>query len=444
MSSDCFCPDYLRSRQVQTACFEEYYRPIGSAVGWGCPAVLILLVSSSAPAQEALRDSLTGEAAAEARQIHLESLPYTVKSGDFRLLATPWFGVNWNGNVNISKTDPQSDVILEPGLNLVASYPITQNNLLSLNVGVGYQKYIEHNQYSTWYLQSGTELSFDIYVKDFWINLHDRISYVQDTSQQPELSGTATYATIDNTVGASGTWDLNELTLSTGYDHENVIANGQQFAQENRGTEMLFARGGWKIYPGVTPGIEGTAAFTAYQEPILNNNNNYSLGAYIDWQPGKAFDAQLRGGYTIYRFQQTSQTVQTSNQNTWYVDLNITHQITDAINYSLDGGHELQLGITSDLNEDWYVRLPVRWNIVKNLNLSTSLSYQHGTEGVGNVVGNTVETYDWFGAEVDANIAVMKRLSVGLSYRLTLRSSDVPTDEYTQNSVGITFTYVTP
>ena len=74
---------------------------------------------------------------------------------------------------------------------------------------------------------SGTELSFDIYVKDFWFNLHDRAQYVQDTSQQPALSGTANYATINNTAGLSATWDLNQGTLSAGYDHKNVISTSE-------------------------------------------------------------------------------------------------------------------------------------------------------------------------------------------------------------------------
>ena len=79
----------------------------GSAVGCGCLVAFISLASLPALAQEALRDSLAGDAAAEARKIQLESLPYTIKSGDFRLLVVPSLGLDWNDNVNISKTDPE-------------------------------------------------------------------------------------------------------------------------------------------------------------------------------------------------------------------------------------------------------------------------------------------------------------------------------------------------
>jgi hypothetical protein len=403
-----------------------------------------LLAASPAPAQEALRDSLAGDAAAEARKIQMESLPYTFKSGDFKLLVVPSLGLSWNDNVNISKTNAQQDFILSPLVQLTASYPITQNNVLSLNVGVGYEKYFDHDEYSTWLLQSGTELSFDIYVKDFWINLHDRVNYVQDTATQPALSGTANYATLNNTAGLSVTWDLYKLTLSAGYDHQNITSpTPQQYESQDGSTEMVYARAGLLLYPGVTTGIEGTGSFTTYDQMVLNNNNSYSAGVYADWQPGKAFRVQPRFGYTIFDFQQTSTNIQTSNLNSWYADLNVTHQVTDAIGYTLDAGHEVQTAIQSDAMEDWYVRPSIHWNIIKNVNLNTSLSYEHGNQGQGNVQNNLVETFDWLSAEVGASYSILKKLSLGLNYRLTLRSSNIPTDEYTQNMITLSLTYLT-
>ncbi len=404
-------------------------------------AALMLLAARLATAQEALRTSLAGEAAAEARQLQLQSLPYTVKSGDFKLLVVPSLGLDWNDNINISKTNAQPDFILRPQVQLDASYPITRNNMLSLNVGAGYEQYLEHDQYSTWFLQSGTELSFDIYVKDFWFNLHDRAQYVQDTSQQPALSGTANYATINNTAGLSATWDLNQGTLSAGYDHKNVISTSEQYNSQDSAAEMVFARAGLDVYSGVTIGIEGTGAYTTYAQTVLNNNNAYSAGLYADWELGKYFHIQPRGGYTIIQFQHTSQSIQTSDLNSWYADLNLTHKATDAIDYAFDAGREVQAGIQSDVIEDWYVRPSLRWNVNQNLNLHASFSYEHGQQGAGNVTGNLTETYDWYGTEVGASYPILKKVSLGLNYRLTLRSSNIATDEYTQNLVSLTLTY---
>ena len=444
MSSAFLFSQRFRDRTSQTGSSRGRYQLHAGATGCGCLIALILLAASPAFAQEALRDSLAGDAAAEARKTQMESLPYTFKSGDFKLLIVPSLGLDWNDNVNIVKTNALQDFILSPRVQLTASYPITQNNVLSLNAGVGYDKYLEHDQYTTWYLQSGTELSFDIYVKDFWFNVHDRVNYVQDTSQQPVLSGTAAYATLNNTAGLSVTWDLNKLTLSAGYDHENVISpTSQQYESQDGATEMVFARAGLEVYPGVTAGVEGTGSFTTYDQMVLNNNSSYSAGVYADWWPGKAFRVQPRIGYTIFQFQQTSTNIQTSGLNSWYADLNITHQITDAIGYTLDAGHEVQTGIQSDAVEDWYVRPAIHWDIIKNVNLNTSLSYEHGKQGAGNVAGNLTETFDWLGGDVGVSYSILKKLSVGLDYRLTLRSSTIANDEYTQNMITLSLTYLT-
>ena len=151
----------------------------------------------------------------------------------------------------------------------------------------------------------------------------------------------------------------------------------------------------------------------------------------------------MAGALSPSTFLLTNQPVQTSDLNSWYADLNITHQITDAIGYTLDAGHEVQTGIQSDAIEDWYVRPAVHWSIIKNVNLNTSFSYEHGKQGAGNVAGNLTETFDWLGANVGASYSIMKKLSLGLNYRLTLRSSTSVNNEYTQNVLSLSLTYLT-
>ena len=66
-----------------------------------------------------------------------------------------------------------------------------------------------------------------------------------------------------------------------------------------------------------------------------------------------------------------------------------------------------------------------------------------GNRALGNVAGNLTETFDWLGADVGASYSILKKLSLGLNYRLTLRSSNIANDEYTQNFVSLSLTYQT-
>jgi hypothetical protein len=417
----------------------------------------MLLAAGLASAQDSLRNSLAGDAAAEAQRQQIGSQLYTFKTGDFRLLAVPSLEMDYNDNVNISKTSPQSDFILMPLLQLTGSYPVTGHNLLTFSAGMGYDEYLEHGRYSAFRLDSDSLLSFDMYIKDFWINFHDRFSSVEDPGAEASVAGTARYGTLNNAAGLSITWDLEDVVLTLGYDHANSLATSGQFSYLNRSSELPLARAGFRFNPQLTAGLEGSASYTTYDQAVLNNNQSYSAGLYADWNPGLNLHVQPRAGYTIYQFKHTSQSIpdyylfpyipptspsiQTSDLNTWYADLTVSHQATKAASYAFSGGHEIRLGIQSDAVEDWYFRPNITWTIIQDLGLNTSLFYEHGTQGAGNVMGNLAETYDWYGGALMLSYPLMKKLLLSLNYRLTLRSSNIPDRDYAQNIVGIKLSY---
>ena len=404
-------------------------------------AALMLLAARPATAQEALRSSLAGDAAAEARNLQLQSQPYTVKSGDFRLLVTPSLELDWNDNIGLSRDNTEADFILRPLVALNASYPIGAYNQLNLSVAVGYDEYLEHAAYSQWRLNSGSELSFDVYIKDFWINFHDRFQYSQDPAQEAAVAGTGRYGTFQNTAGLSGTWDLEDVTLTLGYDHQNTRSLSSQFNQMNNSSEMVVARAGLLVHPRVTVGVEGTASFTTYDQAVLNDNQQYSAGIYGDWRPGSYFSVQPRVGYTIFESGQTSASVKGGNLASWYANLTLAHQVTDFLSYSLSAGHEIRPGIQSDAIEDSYIRPSVDWKVIKDVTLQTSLSYEHGAEGGGQQASLLEKNYDQYGGGLNLSYSPMKKVRISLNYRLTLRSSNVASREYTQNLVGLQITY---
>lgn len=409
-----------------------------------CLAASVLLSPRPAPAQEAIRNEQSTEAAAMQPRLHPDATPYTVKSGDFRLLATPSLALNWNDNVRLSHDNPEDDLILLPTMALVASYPLTQRNLLQLNVAFGYQKYVQHDDLSTWYVQSGSALSFDVAFGDFLVNLHDQFSYVQDAAQQAAIANTGSYGLLNNTAGALATWNLNQVTLSLGYDHQLVKSTASQFEQQDHTSELVTTRAGLRVHPTVTTGVEGTASLTTYNQLFLNDNNSYSGGVYADWQPDTSFHLEARGGYSTFIFQHNSPFVQTSDLNSWYVGLTATHQISQGVSYTLSAGHDISLGIQADAIEEWYFTPTINWSIIRNWTFTTGLSYQHGDQGLGNQGGNLTETFDWLGATMSVSHAITSRINAALNYRFTVRGSSIAMREYTQNLVGLQLTYVMP
>jgi hypothetical protein len=432
----------IRRRGTRPICYPG--SRLSSAFGVGCCHWIVISVfwpGASVSAQEALRSSMAGDAAAEAERVQFQSMAYTIKSGDFILQVTPSLEVDWNDNVNLTKTDPESDFILSPHLVLDAHYPIGMRNELLLSVDAGYNKYFNHDELSAWYLSSGSQLSFNVYIKDLLINLHDRFQYIQDPAQNAAVSGTGSYGTYENTAGLSGTWNLEDVILTLGYDHQNTESLASQFNDVNSSSEMATAQAGLKLLPKLTVGVEGSASFMSYEEALLNDNQEYSIGVYGQWQPDSFLSVKPRLGYTVFDSSQTSTSIKAGNLTSWYADLSLTHQVTKFLTYSLSIGHEIQPGIESDAIEDSYIRPNLTWNIINGVVLNTSLFYEHGSEGGGQQASLLESNFDWYGGQLSLSYSPMKRLHVSLNYRLTLRSSDAALDEYTQNMVGLQIAY---
>jgi hypothetical protein len=415
-----------------------------------CLGFLALVIPGTGAAQEALQNLQAGRNAAASRDKQLQSSDYTVKSGDFRLLLAPSVGLEWNDNVNLSKTNQTEDVILTPAVGITSSYQLTQRNLLFLDITIGYDQYLIHPSWSTMDLNSasGTGLSFDVGVKDVNLNFHDWMRYMQDSSQNPQVANTADYGTFKNTAGLAASWDMNQIELSAGYDHQNVISTSSQFDNNTHASEMFFLRPSLQIHPQVTVGLEATAAFTTYDQNSktnMNDNDAYTLGGFVEIRPSSALRIQTRGGFSTYQFNTSSDTnnnpMATADANSWYASVDVNHQIRESLAYGFNAGHAVQLGTQSDLTETWYARPNITWQIMKDLTSTTSLFYEHGKEGIQDIRGNVKETYDWYGGELSLRHPLTKHFSLEMNYRLTLRSSDSSDSGYTQNLVGLRLTY---
>jgi hypothetical protein len=79
--------------------------------------------------------------------------------------------------------------------------------------------------------------------------------------------------------------------------------------------------------------------------------------------------------------------------------------------------------------------------LVKNLTFNTGLSYENGTQGGTTATTTVEENYDWLSGNLGLSHPITKRLIAGLNYRFTIRSSNLPSRDYTQNVVGLRVTY---
>ncbi len=417
-----------------------------------CLALILpsLLIASAIFAQDAIRPSLAGEAAAEARRQSLDRIPYNMLIGPVRFRFSATMGVEYNDNINISETNEQEDFIFRPQVNLDALWPITQLNTLRFDIGLGYAFYADHSENNTngILLAPGSQIAFDVFVSDFRINFHDRFSLEQDPIGEPELSGVSDYGRFQNTAGVSVLWDLNKAVVTVGYDHYNFVATNDDFDYLDRNAESLTASVSVAATSTTGVGVEGSYVFNSYDQDVLNDSDTFSGGAFVETQLTNYLKLRVAGGYQNISFDSDTVTLGFANGGVaffndsrtlddYYVNALLSHRINNAITHRLSVGHESQLGVNSNYITLNYVRHTATWNLINHTLLSTEFFFEDANDS-GGFVDEHLQRY---GGAFTVGYQLTKHVTLGARYQYTRKDSDVPFRDYTQNRVSIDGTY---
>jgi hypothetical protein len=405
------------------------------------PLCLIALLGAASLgySQDAVRPSLAGEASSEARQQDVSRIPYNLLLGPVRFRVSATVGAEYNDNVNYADVGKQEDWIFTPSVNFDAIWPITQLNTLRLDLGISYALYVDHSNYDTRgiLIAPNSQLAFDIFVGDFRINIHDRMSEQQDPVAEGALSNVANYGRFENTAGVSVLWDLNQVLLTVGYDHYTFVSTTSAFDYLNRNAEQLSGSGTYVINPTMRVGIEATGVFTYYNQHVLNDSTTYSIGAFGETEITNNIKLRIAGGYQAINFDRNGSVGDVNDLSDYYANILVTHRLNAVISQSLSAGHESQLGVNSNYITLNYVRHTVTWNILRNTLLSTEFFFEDAEES-GGFIG---EHFQRLGGAATAGYQLTPHITLGLRYQHTTKDSDVALRDYNQNRVSLDGTY---
>jgi Putative beta-barrel porin 2 len=399
----------------------------------------LLFLAPAIRAQDIVRPSLAGEAAAETRRQSIENIPYNLLLGPVRFLFSVTLGVEYNDNINLAETNKQDDIIIRPQFNIDAIWPVTQLNTLKLDLGLGYNFYLNHPNADTnaVIIAPGSQLSFDIFVQDFRINLHDRFSLQQDPVAEIQLSNVVDYGRFENTLGVSVLWDLNKAVLTFGYDHYTYISTTSTFSYLDRNAEELSFSAYFALTSTTGAGLETSAVFNYYNEGFLNDSVTYSVGPFVETQITNYLKLRAAAGIQLISFGSGGGVGDTSDTTDYYANILISHRINAAISETLSAGHESQLGVNSNSVRLNYVRHTATWNIIRNTLLTTELFYEDGDDS-GGIFSEHIQRY---GGAIGFGYQLTKHVTVGARYQYTQKQSDQPLRDYKQNRVAIDATY---
>lgn len=415
-------------------------RPRGWVAGPSGPlacGLVCLGLTGSLWGQTALRSSLAGSDAAEFRARALRGEAYNLEWGPGRFLASAALSMEANDNVRLTDGDSEGDVIFRPTAGLFSVFQFSERNALRFDLAVGYQKYVAHEEYDSFLVRPGSEMAVDLFVRDTTINLHNRFNYTLDPLEQGTVIGSAEYGGFYDTLGASVLWDRNEMLLSGGYDHAWFLSDVDRFDHLSRQADSVYVRATALPHDAVRWGGEIAGGFSRYAEPFLNDSWNASAGAFLNWAPSRFIETSVRAGFITYQFNDTGRVSPPADLGDYYVDVKLSHRINAWLNYTVAGSRAFDLGVNSDLQDLWKVHATVTWRMHRTVWLSPQAAYEWGSENGA----TAAERYERLGFSLTTGYQLARPLSLGLTYGLTVRQSELPGRDYVQNRGTLTFTY---
>jgi hypothetical protein len=325
-------------------------------------------------------------------------------------------------------------------------WPVSDQNSINLALGGGYSAYVNNPRLDRAFITPGSELSFDLYVGEFWINLHDRFSITENSYQDPTVVGSGNYSQLQNALGVATAWDLNKVIVRVGYDHVNYDSltggNGQNSGGQPGGySEVFSASAGYALKPGMLLGVELGESLINYTTTTTNtpysNANQWNVGGFYDTPVSEYIHFTGHAGYSVYSPQSSGALTTSSDFSGIYAQLDIRHRVNQYVEYSLSGGRTISVAFSGGTIDRYFAHWQANWGILRKVTLGTSFSYEHGSQ-----VFAGAETYDQYGPGISLSRPITAKLSSSLGYQLYWRDSNLPGRNYTVSVVSLNLNYV--
>lgn len=388
-------------------------------------------------AQDAWRESAAAQRATLAQKESLKNDDYNIKAGPLLIKLNASLGTEFNDNVTLADVNPTSDFAILPQFNVGMFWPLSQNNTLSFNFGLGYLKYFKLSQFDQLLIAPSSAVAFDFRIGDVAINLHNRIAQTQNPTTDPTVSGTGDFSAIENTIGLRVDWEVGKMFLSAGYDHYTYLSTSTAFSNTlDRCSELFNLRAGVTVNEGLRTGIELGGGLTSYDVKIHNDNRYYSAGVFGEAQITQFISARASGGFVHYDFDATGTIPSPGASDGYYADLTVDHQITQVMNHGISVGRETRAGSSTDLYTLNYVRYRNNWNFMRDTVLKTTVFFQ--CSGAAIPGG---ESFNHYGGGLSVSYLLTKHLTGTLGYQLVVKDSNLPLRDYLQNRVSLDLLY---
>jgi hypothetical protein len=368
--------------------------------------------------------------------------------GPVQLASGLYGGITYNDDINSSESHPESDEISRFGTSFSLSWAPTGNSQLQLGTSIGYVDYQKYSANSGFDVSPNSALTYAITLNDATFTVFDQFSYTREVQNQAAVANVVTLPQLGNDIGLRTEWDPGQCSLVASYSHDDNVSNHAD-DYLNRSSEYLDGQVGWRFAEATQVGLEVSDAFTYYQVSTANNNENLSVGGYLDWAIEPSVNLTLRGGPLFYS-PLSGTSGGGANIDSYYVSLKASQQLTDFLSHSLDIERSLQAGLNqgAGYNEQLLVSYSINWMLTQRITLGASASYTDGTQPLVQAFSSNPtylyevdEDYQQYGGGLQASWRFTDHSTASLAYNHWLRRSNLAGRDYSDNTVSLQLSY---
>ena len=339
-------------------------------------------------------------------------------------------------NLNLSDQNRQADVSFGPNFEVGFLWPVTRNNSLQLDLGVGYRWYVNHPSVQTFNLAPSSRIDYRIYADNLQISLHDGFSIQTDPTSRPDIDASSTgnpinFQRFGNTAGITTEWrPVRAWSLFTGYDFLVDRSLSGEFTSIDRNDQAFTAGSTYDLSARWIVGLKAAYTLSDYLQKVQNDATSYTFGPVFLFKPSPFITVDAVAGYSVSTFDSSGTIQDTSDFRGFTGQLGVRHILNSRASHELRVSQGRDLGLGSNFYDILALSYAIDARVQRRVTLHGKMTYEHSR---ASIVGG--ETADRYIAYLGAGFQLSRDWSGSLGYTLSLKDSTLAGRDYTQNRV---------
>jgi hypothetical protein len=391
--------------------------------------------------------------------------------GPFRGNLTAGLGLYYTDNVGLTNTGSQDQLRLFENLILGVHWPISGENVVNLNFGLGLSEVLAGSRSGdtlSLTLAPDSALGFNFFIGDFRIRLFDRFAVFQDPTTDSSSTGVVNLNRFRNNGGIAIDWNLNKVILTLQVDDTYITQNARtagnlsKVQQELSGVngDRNTVRAALSASMQLNPSIFFGPQVTLTKSTVSTGRDIQSLaaGLFLRGQLTRLTSFSLEGGVNLVSQQGNHLPFVVQNQQKipsvgYYLRAKANQRVTRFLELTPEVSHDLDYGDGINLIERTVGAVNGSFRLTKATNLNFGARYEDGKVLTGVNQGK----YSLYQINAGLTRKLGPRIQGSFDYRFIQRTSGnnnvvvlingqpvalpASTQNYTQNLFLLNVTY---